>query len=46
MAHCNEFYSNLQGSYLFATVRQKADAYREKHPGTELISLEIGRAHV
>jgi LL-diaminopimelate aminotransferase len=42
MAHCNEFYSNLQGSYLFATVRQKADAYREKHPGTELISLGIG----
>ncbi len=42
MAHCNESYLNLQGSYLFATVREKADAYRAAHPDAELISLGIG----
>ncbi len=42
MAHCNEAYLNLQGSYLFAEVKKKAAAYQEKHPEAELISLGIG----
>ncbi len=42
MAHCNEAYLNLQGSYLFAEVRKRASAYQEKHPEAKLISLGIG----
>lgn len=42
MAHCNENYLNLQGAYLFATVRQKQNAYVEAHPNADIISLGIG----
>ena len=42
MAHCNENYLNLQGAYLFATVRQKQDAYKKAHPDADIISLGIG----
>lgn len=42
MAHCNENYLNLQGAYLFATVRQKQEAYRKAHPDADIISLGIG----
>ena len=42
MAHCNENYLNLQGAYLFATVRQKQNAYVEAHPDADIISLGIG----
>ena len=42
MAHCNENYLNLQGAYLFATVRQKQNAFKEAHPEADIISLGIG----
>lgn len=42
MAHCNESYLNLQGSYLFAAVREKADKYKQLHPQAQIISLGIG----
>ncbi|WP_416177947.1 LL-diaminopimelate aminotransferase [Dialister sp.] len=42
MAHCNENYLNLQGAYLFATVRQKQEAYKKAHPDADIISLGIG----
>lgn len=42
MAHCNESYLNLQGSYLFAAVREKADKYKQVHPQAQIISLGIG----
>ena len=42
MSHCNEIYLILQGAYLFATVRQKRNAYVEAHPNADFISLGIG----
>lgn len=42
MAHCNEAYLNLQGSYLFAEVKKRAAAYQESHPEAKIISLGIG----
>lgn len=42
MAHCNEAYLNLQGSYLFAEVKKRAAAYQEAHPDAKIISLGIG----
>ena len=42
MAHCNEAYLNLQGSYLFAEIGKKVKEYKENHPGKEVISLGIG----
>lgn len=42
MAHCNESYLNLQGSYLFAEVKKRANAYTASHPEAKLISLGIG----
>ena len=42
MAQINEDYLRLPGSYLFADIAHKVNAYREKHPGVELIRLGIG----
>lgn len=42
MAHCNENYLNLEGEYLFTAVKEKENAYKERHPDAKLISLGIG----
>ena len=42
MAHVNENYLKLPGSYLFSTVGKKAAAYRQAHPDRTVISLGIG----
>jgi LL-diaminopimelate aminotransferase len=38
----NTHYAELQDSYLFSRIAQKAAAYREAHPNADLISLGIG----
>ncbi len=42
MTRLNEFYLNLQGSYLFAEVARRTAAYKAAHPKEEVISLGIG----
>lgn len=42
MTRINSHYLKLQGSYLFAQIRKKVDAYQEKHPGADIIRLGIG----
>lgn len=42
MAHVNENYLNLQGSYLFATIAHKVADYKKNHPDADIISLGIG----
>ena len=42
MAHVNENYLNLQGSYLFATIAHKVADYKKAHPDADIISLGIG----
>lgn len=42
MARCNENFLNLQGSYLFAEIRKRQEAYKAKHPDADIISLGIG----
>lgn len=49
MATVNPNYENLQGSYLFANIARKVEAFKESHPEADIIRLgigEIGRAHV
>lgn len=38
----NENYLKLPGSYLFSTIAQKVNAYREAHPQADIIRLGIG----
>ena len=38
----NENYSKLPGSYLFSTIAKRVAAYKEAHPGAQVISLGIG----
>ena len=42
MAFCNEHFLELQGAYLFAEVRKRAEAYKKQHPDADIISLGIG----
>ena len=42
MAQINDDYLRLPGSYLFADIAHKVNAYREKRPDVELIRLGIG----
>ncbi len=38
----NENYAKLPGSYLFSTIAKRVAAYKEAHPGQQVISLGIG----
>ena len=38
----NPYYGELPESYLFSTIARKIAAYKERNPGTEVISLGIG----
>jgi len=38
----NPFYGELPESYLFSTIAKKIAAYKERNPGSEVISLGIG----
>ena len=42
MATINENFLLLQKNYLFADIARRVSAYRQAHPGTDLISLGIG----
>lgn len=42
MTLINDNYLKLQGSYLFSTVAKRVAAFKETHPGEEVISLGIG----
>ncbi len=42
MFKVNDNYLKLPGSYLFSTIGKKVRAYKEAHPGCEVISLGIG----
>lgn len=42
MAHVNEYYAKLPGSYLFSDIAHRAAAFQEKHPDVELIKMGIG----
>lgn len=42
MYKINEDYLKLPGSYLFATIAKKANAYKEKHPDKDLVRMGIG----
>lgn len=42
MARINEDYLKLPGSYLFADIAHKVEAFKRRHPETELIRLGIG----
>lgn len=42
MAHVNENYAKLPGSYLFSDIAHRAAAFQEKHPDVELIKMGIG----
>ncbi len=44
MVRTNQFYQNLQGSYLFSTIAKKVKAYSEAHPerAGQVIRLGIG----
>ena len=42
MAHVNENYAKLPGTYLFATIAKKVTAYEQRHPERRIIRLGIG----
>lgn len=42
MAHVNENYAKLPGSYLFSTIAQKTAVFSEAHPEVDLIKMGIG----
>ena len=42
MTILNENYLKLPGSYLFSTIAKRVAAYKESHPGAQVISLGIG----
>ena len=42
MATINSNYENLQGSYLFANIARKVEAFKKSHPEADIIRLGIG----
>ncbi len=42
MAQINTSYLKLPGSYLFAEIKRKVDAYQKEHPDADIIRLGIG----
>jgi LL-diaminopimelate aminotransferase len=42
MAYINENYLKLPGNYLFAEVARRVAAYKDAHPGADIIRLGIG----
>lgn len=42
MAHINENYLKLPGSYLFSEIRKRKDKFQQDNPDSEIISLGIG----
>ncbi|MDO5334981.1 MAG: LL-diaminopimelate aminotransferase [Coriobacteriia bacterium] len=42
MAHVNENYAKLPGSYLFSEIARRTAAYAEAHPEADLIKMGIG----
>lgn len=42
MARINSNYLKLPGSYLFAEMKRKTDAYKAAHPEADIIRLGIG----
>lgn len=42
MAYVNENYLKLPGSYLFANIARKVNAFKQEHPDAEIIRLGIG----
>ena len=42
VAHVNENYAKLQGSYLFSEIAHRTEAYLEKNPDANLIKMGIG----
>lgn len=42
MVRINDSYLKLQAGYLFPEIARRANAFREQHPGVELIRLGIG----
>jgi len=42
MAHINEHYLKLPGSYLFIEIARRVAKYREEHPDANVIRLSIG----
>ena len=42
MAHINQNYLKLPGSYLFSEVNRRITAYSASHPGAKIIRLAIG----
>ena len=42
MAHVNENYAKLPGSYLFSEIARRTAAYAEVHPEADLIKMGIG----
>ena len=42
MAHINQNYLKLPGSYLFSEVNRRITAYSASHPGAKIIRLSIG----
>lgn len=42
MAQLNDDYMKLPGSYLFADIARKVNAFKEAHPHMDLIRLGIG----
>ena len=42
MAHVNENYQKLPGSYLFTEIARRTQAFSEAHPEVEIIKMGIG----
>ncbi len=42
MAHINENYLKLPGSYLFSEIAKRVETYKKKNPHTDIIRLGIG----
>ena len=42
MVKVNENFAKMPGSYLFAEVRRRTNAYRAAHPDADIILLGIG----
>ncbi len=42
MAYVNENYLKLPGSYLFANIARKVNAFKQEHPDADIIRLGIG----
>ena len=42
MPRFNEFYLNLNQSYLFAEIRRRTKAFTDAHPGVRVVDLGVG----